>query len=537
MQEEGAKNREVKKSLGRLVGDSFKQIGDTLAAFARAPRALWGVNIPYVMEGLVYFGILTILGKFCSENVGLSDPQSGWVYGAVTGGITFAMLLFGGVTDRLGVRVSLALALAVMAVGRGLVALSGTIPLGRGMGSPMFFVMALGLLMAVIAWGFYMPAAYAGVKRYTNPKTAAVGYAVVYALLNLGAFLSGIVSPNVRHLFEKVMPPNGLPAVFWVYAGLNLVGAVLTLVIIRRRVDRRAVEQVAKEAAEMKDTAAPEAKKEEAKEQKKKLSLLDNALFIALVILALGVLSRIIFIKAEKAAVPVWTYGLLFVCGAAALWEFLRKRPDHPFRDLRFVVFIFSLIPVQTLFAHNWLTIPYYLDRAFTGTTVSRYFEFFSNLNPLIIFVITPLIAAMTARANVYRMMIIGTFVMATPTFLLALGPNLVLFVVYVISMSVGEAMWQPRFLQWVAEIAPEGKTGMYIGIGQLPWFLTKLITASYSGFFVARYIPKPETGLAVNSGAMWLIYACIAMVTPVILLLAKGWIGKGVAGRAAEKA
>lgn len=270
MQEEGQKNQVVKKSLGKIIEDSLKQIGDTLVAFGKAPRALWGVNIPYVLEGLVYFGILTILGKFCSENVGLSDPQSGWVYGAVTGGITFAMLFFGGVTDKLGVRVSLALALAMMAVGRGLVALSGTIPLGRGLGSPMFFVMALGLLMAVAAWGLYMPAAYAGVKRYTNPKTAAVGYAVVYALLNLGAFLSGIVSPNVRHLFEKVMPPNGLPAVFWVYAGLNVVGAALTLFIITRAVDRRAVEQVAREAAEMKEGAAPEAKKAEAEGPKEK---------------------------------------------------------------------------------------------------------------------------------------------------------------------------------------------------------------------------------------------------------------------------
>ena len=107
----------------------------------------------------------------------LSDIHSGWVYGGVTGGITFAMLLFGGVSDKIGVRVSLALSLAVMMVGRILVALSGTLSLGRGMGSPMFFLMAGGLLLMVAAYGLYMPAAYAGVKRYTNPQTAAIGYA------------------------------------------------------------------------------------------------------------------------------------------------------------------------------------------------------------------------------------------------------------------------------------------------------------------------------------------------------------------------
>ena len=188
------------------VKKSLHELAETFAAFLKAPRALWGVNIPYVFEGLVYFGILTILGKFCSENVALSDIHSGWVYGGVTGGITFAMLLFGGVSDKIGVRVSLALSLAVMMVGRILVALSGTLSLGSGMGSPMFLLMAAGLLLMVAAYGLYMPAAYAGVKRYTNPQTAAIGYAVIYGLMNLGAFLSGFVSSNTRHAFAGQVP-------------------------------------------------------------------------------------------------------------------------------------------------------------------------------------------------------------------------------------------------------------------------------------------------------------------------------------------
>ncbi len=68
------------KGLGPVVRESFVELGQTLAAFVKAPKALWGINIPYVIEGLVYFGILTILGKFCSENIELTDQQAGWVY-------------------------------------------------------------------------------------------------------------------------------------------------------------------------------------------------------------------------------------------------------------------------------------------------------------------------------------------------------------------------------------------------------------------------------------------------------------------------
>jgi len=225
------------------------------------------------------------------------------------------------------------------------------------------------------------------------------------------------------------------------------------------------------------------------------------------------------------------TFYIITIIALAVLsiWEFLRKRPDHPFRDVRFVFFIFALIPVQTLFAHNWLTLPYYLDRAFVGTVVGDYFEVFSNLNPLLIFILAPLIAALTTRANVYKMMIYGTFVMAVPTFLLATGPNVTTLLAYIVLMTIGEAMWQPRFLQWIAEIAPEGKTGAYMGIGQLPWFLTKVLTSLYSGYFVANYVPKPDSGMALRTGEMWFIYAIIAMVSPVVLVIARKWMARGM--------
>ena len=523
--------------LAVAVKKSLRELAETFGAFLKAPRALWGVNIPYVFEGLVYFGILTVLGKFCSENVALNDIHAGWVYGGVTGGITFAMLMFGGVSDKIGVRVSLALSLAVMMVGRIFVALSGMLSLGSGLGSPMFLLMSFGLLLMVASYGLYMPAAYAGVKRYTNPQTAAIGYAVIYGLMNLGAFFSGIVSSNARHAFAAKFPPNGLTAVFWIYAGITLSGSLLTLLVITRKVDRQAVERVARETREMNTAEQNQAADAKAAEPGKKVATrVPMFAFIAWLIPTLASLTLLVLRAFGLIDLPVsllrpvpFLLIAAILCGLGAIWEFLRKRPDHPFRDSRFVFFIFILIPVQTLFAHNWLTIPYYLDRAFAGTGVSRNFEVFANLNPILIFVLSPLIAALTARSNVYKMMIAGTFVMALPTFLLVLGPNVYLFLAFILLMSVGEAMWQPRFLQWVAEIAPEGKTGLYMGIGQFPWFLTKMVTSLYSGYVIAHYCPKPGLGLPMRTGSMWLMYAFIAMVSPVALVLARKWMAKGM--------
>ena len=91
------------------------------------------------------------------------------------------------------------------------------------------------------------------------------------------------------------------------------------------------------------------------------------------------------------------------------------------------------------------------------------------------------MVTALTSKKDTYTMMIIGTFVMASPTFILAFGPSFSHLNGLPIMMTIGEAMWQPRFLQWVAEIAPKNMTGIYMGIGQFPWFLNK---SNYKSLF-----------------------------------------------------
>ncbi len=496
----------------RLWRQAYAELADSARQFVRSPRALWGVNLSYLIEGIVYFGLLTVLGKFCAENIGLSDLAAGWIYSGVTGGITFAMLLLGGVCDLMGLRRGLVLSLALMAAGYGVIATAGAFPAGLGLASAPFFVLLVGLVAVVAGFGIYKPAVYAGVKRYARPEQAAMAYAVVYGMVNLGSFLVGLISPPVRQRFETVTPPNGLAAVFFVYCALAAAAVVLTLGLITRKADRAA-------AAHGQEAAQGEV-------VRSTLSHPPSAIVIALSVASLvSVTSVLVGVRLGVALCAA------AACAGLAGWDYLRRRPDHPFRDARFVAFIFVLIPVQTLLAHQWLTVPYYCDRAFRGSDVSRYFEFFSNLNPLVIVVAAPMVAALTARTSVYRMMIVGTLVMALPTFLLVVGPNTPLFLLYVLFMSIGEAIWQPRFLQWVAEIAPPGKAGIYMGIGQFPWFLTKLLTGLYSGYFVEHYCPRPELGLPMRTGEMWLIYGVIAMVSPVALIAGRRWMARGTTG------
>ncbi|MCX7983359.1 MAG: MFS transporter [Bacteroidetes bacterium] len=442
-----------------ILKQTSNQLIQPFVNLVKAPRALWGINISYFLEGLTYFGIVGLLAIYFNEYVGLNDIHAGQMVGVLTAGITLSMLFFGATVDVIGPRKALLISLSTMLLGRILLSLSPTLFHSTGLWSSTHIFAMVGIFGIIVGYGIYQPTCYTAVKYFSKGNDATMGYAMLYALMNLGGFLPGLISPTVRHAY-------GILGVFWVYVAFTVIGILSVAFLLTRKAVADALYQSGLKATQV--------------EERKKLR------------------EEIRF--------------------------YIR---NFPVRDSRFLFFIFILIPVQTLFAHNWLTLPMYFRRAFTGL-VSDNFEFFVNFNPILIFILAPLVAALTMKRDTYDMMVVGTFVMATPTFFLALGPSIYAVFAYLIIMTIGEAIWQPRFLQWVAEIAPKNMTGIYMGIGQFPWFLTKVITSLYSGWFLMNYCPANTPPEHMNTETMWFIYGLIAIISPIALLLARSWMKKG---------
>ena len=84
-------------------------------------------------------------------------------------------------------------------------------------------------------------------------------------------------------------------------------------------------------------------------------------------------------------------------------------------KRLSFIFFIFMLLPVRTLFAHQWLTMPQYILRSYPQGVADKMEWLVNWINPAIIFVGVPLATALTRHINVYTMMVIGSLVSAVP--------------------------------------------------------------------------------------------------------------------------
>jgi len=391
----------------------------------------------------------------------------------------------------------------------------------------------LGMLLVVVGYGMYQPAAYAGVRKFTTPKTAAMGFAMLYALMNLGGWL-----PSAAFLLrDKQYLGLGIPGTFWVYTAFTLVALIATVLILTRRTVEKAEHDAKEETARIKSAGATERGEEVAAKtpaaddapaeiERAKIQPHMWLFWVGTMVLFLFKGEFPWFYKWDEASWRWVIVAVVFV--SPVIIALVRPLRDwiarHPLENAKFAFFIFALIPVQTLFTYNWLVLPPYINRAFEGWIGDK-FEIAANLNPILIFIAVPIITAMTQKAKVYNMMIIGTFVMAVPAFLLAIGPYWWTLFPYIFIMTIGEAMWQPRFLQYAAEIAPEGRTGEYMGVAQLPWFLTKvLVPLLYSGRMMDRFCPAEGPK---NTEMMWLVFGCIAVMSTVFLLLARGWVGK----------
>jgi POT family proton-dependent oligopeptide transporter len=319
------------------------------------------------------------------------------------------------------------------------------------------------LFLMAAGEGVIQPALYSGIKEYTDKRTATLGYAFLYAIMNLGIVAGAWLSPLIREAWAsrvegvdvETVPTAGIAGAFWFFIGITAVMLLINVLFFTRRVEQR------------------------------DRTVTDDVV----------------------------------VEGGRFNWrEYLR---NLPILDVRFLFFVFILLPVRTLFAHQFLTMPGYVTRAFPPAVGARW-EWINGLNPLVIVIFVPLIAALTLNRRVVDMMIVGTAVSALTTFLLIGEPNVSLLVIYVIVFSFGEAIWSSRFLEYVADIAPVNRVGIYMGIATIPWFLAKTITSTFSGKMLDIFVPT--TG-PQSPGTMWLIYGLVALISPAGLILARRWL------------
>ncbi len=492
-----------------LSPTKFSRFLQKFTVLRGAPRELWIIYAAYILENLAYkVGAAGVLPLWLSSDLGYNDVQAGAMIAAWSAIMTLVTVMIGSLTDALGIRRTFLLGFVICLVSRTTMALT----------VEKWIVLPFGLYLQALGLALMVPVMIAGVKKYSNAAQRSVAFSLYYALMNFG-FAMG------DGLFDRVRGANGLGEHgHWVVpvlgTELSTYRVLILLSVIFTVPGLLLVWGWLRDGVEMTESGVMIAPK----------AVVDQS---RPMVVALVMNSR------ETAAKTIHLF--------TGLW----RQPAF----YRFLGFMTLVVGVRMIFYQLAYTFPKYGIRQLgDGAPIA---QISSMLNSILIVVLVPICGVLTQRVTAYRMVSVGSLVSALSVFFLAVpaewfrplangwlghfighrwlgvdgavNPLYISIFLFIILLSVGEALWSPRLYEYAAAIAPRGQEASYMALSLLPYFLAKFFVGILSGKLLAEFCPAdgprhPET--------MWFLIGCMALVTPLGTFIFRKYIQVHEEGR-----
>ena len=135
--------------------------------------------------------------------------------------------------------------------------------------------------------------------------------------------------------------------------------------------------------------------------------------------------------------------------------------------------------PFQSIFRHLDATLPKYVTRAFgCGAPAGLLYA----INPALIMVLVPLVGAATTTLPHFDMIHYGSYLSALSPFWVTVKESRATVALMVATLSLGEAVWSPRWYDYSMAAAPDGREGLFTALASAPLFAAKLPTGGKTG-------------------------------------------------------
>lgn len=436
-------------------------------------REFWLINVIQFLDGLAYFSMITIITLYLTNNVGFSDYDSGKWVSIWALFVTAFFFAAGSICDLIGIKKSLLIGLSICLICRIGLAL---FPFVDGINAS-FNQIAVPTCLVLLALGmaFVSPIVQTGIRRYTKKKYRATGFNLYYLFMNIGAILANIVIIDGCRNYLNSTQGNllilGIGAV-------ATIGCLLALLPLREN-----------NFAEESERIEP----------------------------------------AEKKKTPLQLFS--------EVWS------EKSF--LKLVLFLFLTLGVRLVFTNQFLVMPKYYTRAI----YEDYDLGFANgINPIIIVIGLIVLIPIINKYSTVKLMILGMAISAISLFILCIPPHyflalpgitnlsqafIFMIIVQIIIFAIGELIFMPRFTEYIASVAPKDKVASYMALSTLPMFIAKPINGFISGILIAAFCyegirAKIDIQLLDYTDSpefMWLIYAALAIVSPVAVILIRRFI------------
>lgn len=146
------------------------------------PSTYWVVIVFEFFERGAYYGMMSFLSVYLTEQLGFAKEQVGLIKGTIQPLLYFLPIISGALADRFGYRRTLMIAFALLGSGYLLTSQMTT-----------YSAVFLALVVMGLGAGTFKPVISGSIARTTDESNSTMGFGIYYWSINLGAFLFPLI--------------------------------------------------------------------------------------------------------------------------------------------------------------------------------------------------------------------------------------------------------------------------------------------------------------------------------------------------------
>ncbi len=391
----------------------IKQLG-LVAALASLGYVFWVVGAMEMVERLAYYGVRAVAGLYATApasegGLGVTAAKFGIILMVWSGFQGFLPIVVGGLADRYGYKLTIAISTVVKMVAYLIMAFF-----------PTFYGFLVGAIFLATGTAIFKPGIQGTLAKATKPENSSMAWGVFYQTVNIGGFIGPVMAGFLR----KMEWSN----VFFACAAIIALNFILLLTYKEPGLEERLAK----------------AKEREAKHEKQRNIILET----------LSELRRphlCVFLA-------IFTgFYFMFNCLFDVLPLHIRDWVDS--RDV--------VNTVSQIFDINNPVLGFVMILDKTKTYVQP--EGMLNLNCAMIMFTCFFFAWLSSKMRILRSIALGTSLAALSMCLIGISHMGWFCLLSIAVFSIGEMLSSPKFSEFVGtHLASSDKKGMYLGLGQM---------------------------------------------------------------------
>ncbi len=198
-------------------------------------KAFWVANVVELFERAAYYGVFVVITLYLSRVLSFSDMEAAFIAGTFSAFLYLLPTFAGAIADKIGFRSSMLLAFSLLTLGYFGLGIFPTILESVGLAKYGMTTEFTGLLesnakygiipimILIIVGGAFIKSVISGtVAKETTEQTRARGFAIFYAMVNIGAFSGKTIVKPLR----EAMGNEGLITLNYFSAAMTFVALI-----------------------------------------------------------------------------------------------------------------------------------------------------------------------------------------------------------------------------------------------------------------------------------------------------------------------